>query len=78
MPLIDRTAGDWADFLHTISAVHLLSIARNYIWLAEFGPEGGRDTFSMKRDGIVAELRARGMEEQLEAIRRELGEESAG
>jgi hypothetical protein len=38
----------------------------------------GRDTFSLKRDGVVNELRVRGMDEQLEALRRELGEERAG
>jgi hypothetical protein len=75
MPLPDQYAAEWAGFLRIESDADLLSAARDYIWLAEFGPIEGRDTFSLKRDGVVNELRARGMDEQLEALRREMGEE---
>jgi hypothetical protein len=75
MLLADQYAAEWASFLRTVSDTDLLVTARDFIWLAEFGPVEGRDTFSLKRDGVVNELRARGMDGQLEALRREMGEE---
>jgi hypothetical protein len=70
MPLRDHYAAEWAGFLRTMSDTDLLVTARGYIWLAEFGPGEGRDTFGLKRDGVVNEMRARGMDGQLEALRR--------
>jgi hypothetical protein len=40
-------------------AADLLRTARDYIWLAEFGAATGRDTFSLKRDGVVNVMHVR-------------------
>jgi hypothetical protein len=73
MLLADQYAAEWAGYLRTVSDADLLNTTRDYIWLAEFGPVEGRGTFSLKRDGVVNEMRARDMDGQLEALRRELG-----
>jgi hypothetical protein len=76
MSLADQDAAEWAAFLRALNDADLLSTAGDCIWLAEFGPVAGRNTFTMSRDGVVSELRSRGMDEQLAALRQQLGEES--
>ena len=74
MGVRDEYSEGWAAFLRTVNETELLSTARDFIWLAEFGPEAGRDTFTVRRDGVIAELQNRGMLEELREIQRELGE----
>ena len=76
MAQIDQYAAEWASYLRSVSEADLLRTAGDYIWLAEFGPVEGRGTFSVKRDGVVNEMLARAMDEQLAAIRRALGSAS--
>jgi hypothetical protein len=56
MPLADQYAAECAGYLRTVSDADLLNTARDYIWLAEFGPVEDRNTFSMRLDGVVNEL----------------------
>ena len=58
MPLVDQYAAEGAGDLRNVSPADLPQAARDYIWLAEFGPVEGRGTFFTKRDGVIAELRA--------------------
>ncbi len=69
--LSQQYADEWARSLRTFTDEQLLSSARDYIWLAEFGPEAGRDTFDGRRDGIVAEMQTRGMLEELKQLRKD-------
>ncbi len=69
--LSQQYADEWARSLRTFTDEQLLSSARDFVWLAEFGPEPGRETFTMRRDGIVAEMQTRGMLEELRELRRD-------
>lgn len=76
MGLAENYAKEWAGFLKTLPDGELLATARDYLWLAEFGPHEGRDTFSTKRDRIVAEVQERGLNSELAELRRKLAGES--
>ena len=49
----------------------LASTARDYIWMAEYGPETGRNVFQHQRDAVVRECEQRGNVALLERIRSE-------
>ena len=65
---------EWADYLRTVGEADLLNTALDYTWLADFGSVEDQNTFSVRLDGVVNDLGARGMDGRLEALRRELGE----
>jgi hypothetical protein len=65
-------AGEWARYLRSLSDEELVSTARDYLWLAEFGPAARRSTFEPKGGAVVAEMKERGLLEELRRLRAEL------
>jgi hypothetical protein len=73
------TKGDTAEWVRLVEGFddeELVRTARDYLWLAEFGPEQGRKTFDKRRDSVVQVMRERGLLEELRELRRELGSKS--
>jgi len=43
----------------------IVATARDYLWLAEFGPVVGRRSFELRRDAVVSEMEEQGLLEEL-------------
>ena len=71
--LVTADHASFARMLAELPGANLESTARDYIWLAEFGPAQGRCTFELKRGLVVAECERRGRLDIIEAARKRFG-----
>ena len=60
---------DFPSYLQQISDAKLEETARDYIWMAEVGPEVGRGHYIRNRDMTIAECERRGRPEIIDRAR---------
>ena len=65
------TYDGFAVVISEMTDTDLASTARDYIWMAEFGPQAGLDVFQPQRDAVVRECGRRGNTALLERMRSE-------
>ena len=63
---------NFARMLQESTDAQLEVTGRDYIWLAEFGPEPGRRTFELRRDAFVFECERLGRADIVQQIRERL------
>lgn len=69
---VDSGDDAFSVLLSTVSDSALRETTRDYLWLSEFGPVAGRETFHSRCATALAECRRRNMSEVIEELRSEL------